>query len=227
MPDASAVDLFVNCCSLITKAFSPNRIDVVSQNGTFAVASNPNAKKNVSRQIISPAAMHPVHLLMPFISRRSSPTHVWVTPRTISRVLNKDRCSQSPAVCWPKSACPSCCSPGSCCYLCRACCLAFRQSTGKAETLRAKLVRGEITAPIDIEQDVVFATAVQALPTTVKPRDLETIRTILLGCLDRAQGAGPRSSNRRGTIYRAAWTNCCIRKGSSEGFPSVDSIVSK
>ena len=51
MPDASAVDLFVNCCSLITKAFFPNRIDVVSQNGTLAVASNPNAKKNVKRQI--------------------------------------------------------------------------------------------------------------------------------------------------------------------------------
>ena len=66
---------------------------------------------------------------------------------------------------------------------------AFRQSTGKAEALRAKLARGEITAPADIEQDVVFAGAVQALPTTVKPKDLESIRTILLGCLDRAQGA--------------------------------------
>jgi len=81
---------------------------------------------------------------------------------------------------------------------------AFRQSTGKAEALRAKLARGEITEPTDIEQDVVFAAAVQALPTTVKPKDLETIRTILLGCLDRAQGADPRSSNRRGAIYRAA-----------------------
>lgn len=80
---------------------------------------------------------------------------------------------------------------------------AFRQSTGKAEALRAKLARGEITAPTDIEQDVVFAAAVQALPTTVKPKDLETIRTILLGCLNRAQGADPRSSNRRGAIYRA------------------------
>jgi hypothetical protein len=81
---------------------------------------------------------------------------------------------------------------------------AFRQSTGKAEALRAKLARGEITAPADIEQDVVFAGAVQALPTTVKPKDLESIRTILLGCLDRAQGADSRSSNRRGAIYRAA-----------------------
>jgi hypothetical protein len=34
---------------------------------------------------------------------------------------------------------------------------AFGQSTGKAEALRAKLVRGEITVPTDIEQDVVFA----------------------------------------------------------------------
>jgi hypothetical protein len=81
---------------------------------------------------------------------------------------------------------------------------AFRQSTGKAEALRAKLARGEITAPADIEQDVIFAGAVQALPTTVKPKDLESIRTILLGCLDRAQGADSRSSNRRGAIYRAA-----------------------
>jgi schlafen family protein len=75
---------------------------------------------------------------------------------------------------------------------------AFRQSTGKAEALRAKLVRSEITAPTDIDQDVVFAAAVQALPATVKPKDLETIRTILLDCLDRAQGADSRSSNRRG-----------------------------
>jgi len=81
---------------------------------------------------------------------------------------------------------------------------AFRQSTGKAEALRAKLARGEITAPTDVEQDVVFAGAVQALPTTVKPKELEAIRTILLGCLDRAQGADSRSSNRRGAIYRAA-----------------------
>ncbi|MBR0730461.1 hypothetical protein JQ582_41775 [Bradyrhizobium japonicum] len=81
---------------------------------------------------------------------------------------------------------------------------AFRQSTGKAEALRAKLVRGEITAPTDIDQDVVFAAAVQALPTTVKPKDLETIRKTLLHCLDRAQGADARSSNRRGSIYRAA-----------------------
>lgn len=81
---------------------------------------------------------------------------------------------------------------------------AFRQSTGKAEALRAKLVRGEITAPTDIDQDVVFAAAVQALPATVKPKDLETIRKTLLHCLDRAQGADARSSNRRGSIYRAA-----------------------
>ncbi len=81
---------------------------------------------------------------------------------------------------------------------------AFRQSTGKAEALRAKLVRGEITAPTDIDQDVVFAAAVQALPATVKPKDLEAIREILLASLDRAQGADSRSSNRRGSIYRAA-----------------------
>jgi hypothetical protein len=81
---------------------------------------------------------------------------------------------------------------------------AFRQSTGKAEALRAKLVRGETTAPTDIDQDVVFAAAVQALPATVKPKDLETIRKTLLHCLDRAQGADARSSNRRGSIYRAA-----------------------
>jgi hypothetical protein len=81
---------------------------------------------------------------------------------------------------------------------------AFRQSTGKAEALRAKLVRSEITAPTDIEQDVVFAGAVQALPATLKPKDLDAIRTILLACLDRAQGADTRSGNRRGAIYRAA-----------------------
>ncbi|MGY8710479.1 ATP-binding protein [Bradyrhizobium sp. 18BD] len=81
---------------------------------------------------------------------------------------------------------------------------AFRQSTGKAEALRAKLVRGEISPPSDIDQDVVFAAAVQALPTTVKPKDLDAIRQALLKSLDRAQGADSRSSNRRGSIYRAA-----------------------
>jgi hypothetical protein len=81
---------------------------------------------------------------------------------------------------------------------------AFRQSTGKAEALRTKLVRGEITAPTDVEQDVVFAAAVQALPATVKTKDLETIRTALMASLDRAQGGDSRSSNRRGAIYRAA-----------------------
>jgi hypothetical protein len=81
---------------------------------------------------------------------------------------------------------------------------AFRQSTGKAEALRTKLTRGEITAPADVDEDVIFAGAVQALPTTVKLKDLESIRKILLGCLDRAQESDPRSSNRRGAIYRAA-----------------------
>lgn len=81
---------------------------------------------------------------------------------------------------------------------------AFRQSTGKAEALRAKLVRGEISPPSDIDQEVVFAAAVQALPTTVKPKDLDAIRKVLLKSLDRAQGADSRSSNRRGSIYRAA-----------------------
>jgi hypothetical protein len=81
---------------------------------------------------------------------------------------------------------------------------AFRQSTGKAEALRAKLAKGEITAPATIEQDVVFAYAVQALPATIKPKDLEDIRSILLDCLDRAQGGDNRSSKRRGSIYRAA-----------------------
>jgi hypothetical protein len=81
---------------------------------------------------------------------------------------------------------------------------AFRQSTGKAEALRTKLARGEIKATADIDEDVVFAGAVQALPTAVKPKDLENIRKILLDCLDRAQDPDPRSSNRRGAIYRAA-----------------------
>jgi hypothetical protein len=81
---------------------------------------------------------------------------------------------------------------------------AFRQSTGKGEALRAKLVKSEITAPVNIEQDVVFAGAVQSLPVTVKAKDLELIRAILLDCLDRAQVGDARSSNRRGAIYRAA-----------------------
>jgi hypothetical protein len=81
---------------------------------------------------------------------------------------------------------------------------AFRQSTGKAEELRAKLVRGEITAPTTVEQDVVFAGAVQSLPITVKVKDAEVIRQMLLDCLDRAQDGDSRSSNRRGAIYRAA-----------------------
>jgi hypothetical protein len=81
---------------------------------------------------------------------------------------------------------------------------AFRRSTGKAEALKAKLLKGEIIAPADIEQDVVFAVAVQALPATFKIKDLERIRPILLEFLDRAQGEDPRSSNRRGAIYRAA-----------------------
>jgi nucleotidyltransferase/DNA polymerase involved in DNA repair len=81
---------------------------------------------------------------------------------------------------------------------------AFRQSTGKAEALKTKLMRGEITAPTDVDQDVVFATAMQALPPTVKAKDLESIRTALLSSLDRAQDGDSRSSNRRGAIYRAA-----------------------
>ncbi|WP_342738935.1 hypothetical protein [Bradyrhizobium sp. B117] len=60
---------------------------------------------------------------------------------------------------------------------------AFRRSTGKAEALRAKLAREEIKAPTDVDGDVVFAGAVQALPTTVKSKDLERMRTILLDCL--------------------------------------------
>ena len=81
---------------------------------------------------------------------------------------------------------------------------AFRQSTGKAEELRAKLVRGEITPPKTIEEDVVFAGAIQSLPITMKTKDVEAIRTLLLDCVDRAQGADSRSSSRRRTIYRAA-----------------------
>jgi hypothetical protein len=56
----------------------------------------------------------------------------------------------------------------------------------------------------EVELHLAYRTAVQALPTTVKPKDLETIRKILLDCLDRAQDSDPRSSNRRGAIYRAA-----------------------
>lgn len=81
---------------------------------------------------------------------------------------------------------------------------AFRQSTGKAEELRAEIVQGEIRAPSTVEQDVVFAGAVQSLPVTVKAKDAEIIRKLLLGCLDRAQKGDSRSSNRRGSIYRAA-----------------------
>ncbi|WP_316237882.1 ATP-binding protein [Bradyrhizobium sp. SZCCHNR1015] len=81
---------------------------------------------------------------------------------------------------------------------------AFRQSTGKAEALRVKLARGEIKAPADTDEDVLFAGAVQALPTTVKLKDLESIRKMLLVSLDRAQDSDPRSSIRRGAIYRAA-----------------------
>ncbi|WP_316163451.1 ATP-binding protein [Bradyrhizobium sp. SZCCHNRI20481] len=81
---------------------------------------------------------------------------------------------------------------------------AFRQSTGKAEALRVKLARGEIKAPADTDEDALFAGAVQALPTTVKPKDLESIRKMLLVSLDRAQDSDSRSSGRRGAIYRAA-----------------------
>jgi hypothetical protein len=82
--------------------------------------------------------------------------------------------------------------------------LAFRQSTGKAEELRAEIVKGEIKTPSTVEQDVVFAGAVQSLPITVKAKDTEIIRKLLLGCLDRAQEGDSRSSNRRGSICRAA-----------------------
>ncbi|WP_316203627.1 ATP-binding protein [Bradyrhizobium sp. SZCCHNS3051] len=81
---------------------------------------------------------------------------------------------------------------------------AFRQSTGKAEALRVKLARGEIKAPADTVEDALFAGAVQALSTTVKPKDLESIRKMLLVSLDRAQDSNPRSGSRRGAIYRAA-----------------------
>ena len=81
---------------------------------------------------------------------------------------------------------------------------AFRQSTGKSKELRAEIVRGEIKAPSTVEQDVVFAVAVQSLPVTVKAKDAEILRNLLLDCLDRAQEGDSRSSNRRGSIYRAA-----------------------
>lgn len=93
---------------------------------------------------------------------------------------------------------------------------AFRQSTGKAEALRAKLARGEIAAPADVDEDVVFAGAVQALPTTAKPKDLESIRKILLDCLDRAQGADPEAAIVAGqsTGPPAGSTNCSTRRSS-------------
>lgn len=80
---------------------------------------------------------------------------------------------------------------------------ALRQATGKAGELRAKLVKGNITAPTNVEQDVVFAGAVQSLPDTVKRKHLETIRKMLLKCLDRAEGDA-KGGNRRGAVYRAA-----------------------
>ena len=50
---------------------------------------------------------------------------------------------------------------------------------GKSEELRAKLVEGEITAPSNIEQDVVFAGAVQSLPVTVKAKETTSDDTLV------------------------------------------------
>ncbi|WP_441255862.1 RNA-binding domain-containing protein [Tardiphaga sp. 285_C5_N1_2] len=80
--------------------------------------------------------------------------------------------------------------------------LAFRSASGKPGALAKQLIRGEISEPTTIEEDVVFAGAVQSLPDTVKKKDVETIRKILTACLDRAEN--DMKGSRRGMIYRAA-----------------------
>ncbi|WP_407179949.1 hypothetical protein [Bradyrhizobium sp. STM 3562] len=92
---------------------------------------------------------------------------------------------------------------------------AFRQSTRKAEVLRAKLVRGEIKAPTDIDEDVVFAGAVQALPTTVKSKDIESIRAILLDSIGRwARTRAAAIAAELSTGPPAVSTSCSTRRRS-------------
>jgi hypothetical protein len=71
---------------------------------------------------------------------------------------------------------------------------AFRQSTGKAGALRATVVRMRDNRANQHRPGHRFRRSGTAAPHHVKPKDLETIRTILLGCLDRAQRANARSS---------------------------------
>lgn len=79
----------------------------------------------------------------------------------------------------------------------------FRQATGKALALRGDLTSGNIAAPTTVDEDYLFATAIQSMPSTTKAKDLETFRKMLLGGLDRAEGDA-RGGSRRAAIYRAA-----------------------
>jgi hypothetical protein len=79
---------------------------------------------------------------------------------------------------------------------------AYRKQTGKPAALVAKFLKGEIGPPKTITEDSTFANAVQGL--TDAPRNLDVFRPLLLTCLDRVQGADPKTGSRRSAIYRAA-----------------------
>lgn len=79
---------------------------------------------------------------------------------------------------------------------------AHKLHTGKPTKLTEKMCAGEIEAPNNHAQDMYFSLAIQGLPNHF--RQGEKCRSLLVDCLDRAQGDDTKSSQRRSAIYRAA-----------------------
>lgn len=79
---------------------------------------------------------------------------------------------------------------------------AYRKQTGKPAALAAKFLKGEIQPPKTTTDDSSFANAILGL--TDEQGDLGVFQTLLLTCLDRAQGSDTKTGSRRSTIYRAA-----------------------
>lgn len=75
-------------------------------------------------------------------------------------------------------------------------------TSGRSAAELAKLLQGEIQAPANIGQDLMFCMAVQGLPDDYEHAD--QLRGLVLGCLDRAQGEDTKTKSRRSAIYRAA-----------------------
>ncbi|MDI4236670.1 ATP-binding protein [Bradyrhizobium sp. Arg237L] len=79
---------------------------------------------------------------------------------------------------------------------------AQKEHLGKPSKIMAAILDGSVVPPTDEIADVLFANAVQGLPSNY--RKAAALRPHLLASLNRAQGNNGKSSNRRSAIYRAA-----------------------